>query len=85
MFKDLFDSLVNSNYYSKTVSSIQKMRYEIFGKMTFIQYVELVKTHILNFEEIFKKKNYPNKKIKDIISKGLSSFRTKIFKIWRLY
>lgn len=79
-FKDLFDSLVTSNYYSKTVSSIQKMRYEIFGKMTFIQYVELVKAHILNFEEIFKKKNYPNKKIKDIISKGLSSLEQRFLR-----
>ena len=77
-FNNLFETLKSGNYYSKTVSTILKTRSKLFGNMTFIQYLELVKEHIQRFEEIFKIKNYPNKKIKDIIFKGLSSLEQRI-------
>ena len=77
-FENSFNALKNTRVYTKILKELMKHRISVFGRMSLAEYQELVSEHIRIIEEIFRKKNYTEKKSKDIILKGLSPLESRL-------
>ena len=60
------------------MDEIKILRLKLIGTMKLTNYTELLKSHVTIFNDIFKEKEYLEKKIIQIISKGLSPLESRI-------
>ena len=79
-FIDLFNSLNNSRTYNKILEEIKRKRNILFGSMTIKKYQEMLENHIKLLENIFRNKNYNEKKYTNIIYNGLSCLESRLIR-----
>jgi len=77
-FQDTFVTLKQSRVYTKILNDLSKTRASIFAKMTIASYQNLLTEQIRTIEDIFREKNYSDKKSMGIISKGLSPLESRL-------
>lgn len=77
-FQETFDTLKQSRIYTKILNDLAKKRMNIFGRMSLSNYQNLLSDHIRTIEDIFRQKNYTDKKSISIISKGLSALESRL-------
>ena len=76
----LLEKLKESRIYIKILSEIKKKRLSIFVKLPLEEYKKILLNNIEKIYDVFKIKKYNDKKIKNIISKGLSSLESRIIR-----
>ena len=77
-FNECFEKLKQSRVYTKILEDLARKRMNIFARMSLSDYQNLVSEHIRTIEDIFREKNYPDKKSISIISKGLTSLESRL-------
>ena len=77
-FENYFDKLKENRVYTKILKELCNHRTKVFGNISLEKYIELINNHNKRLEEIFTIKNYQEKKIKSIISKGLSPLESRL-------
>ena len=68
----LFDTITKTRVYTVSLSSMQKLRKKLLGKLTLEEYKNLIINHIQRLETIFAQRNYTHKKINTIVSSSLT-------------
>ena len=77
-FNECFEKLKQSRIYTKILEDLARKRMNIFARMSLSDYQNLVSEHIRTIEDIFREKNYTDKKSISIISKGLTSLESRL-------
>lgn len=77
-FNECFEKLKQSRVYTKILEDLARKRMNIFARMPLSDYQNLVSEHIRTIEDIFREKNYTDKKSIGIISKGLTSLESRL-------
>jgi hypothetical protein len=77
-FSKCFSNMRQTRIYTKTLSELKTLRMSIFSNLSISEYIVILLEHIETLETIFKEKKYDNKKINDIISKGLSPLESRL-------
>jgi len=77
-FIECFDKLKQSRVYTKILEDLSRKRMNIFARMSLSDYQNLLSEHIRTIEDIFREKNYTDKKSTNIISKGLTSLESRL-------
>jgi hypothetical protein len=77
-FNECFEKLKQSRVYTKILEDLSRKRMNIFARMPLSDYQNLVSEHIRTIEDIFREKNYTDKKSIGIISKGLTSLESRL-------
>lgn len=78
LIEKCFEKLVSSRMYTKILDDLKKYRLSISIKLNIEEYTKLIESHIEKITEILKEKNYDDKKIVSIISKGLTALESRI-------
>ena len=73
IFNDCFEQIKQNRLYTRSLDLIKKTKNEIITKISYYEYVNILKSHIKILEIIFNEKEYVEKKIISIISKSLTS------------
>lgn len=73
IFNDCFEQIKQNRFYTKNLDLIKKIKSEIISKISYSDYINILKNHIKILEKIFTEKEYVEKKIITIISKSLTS------------
>ena len=73
IFNDCFDQIKQNRYYTKSLDLIKKTKNEIITRISYSEYINILKNHIKILEKIFVEKEYAEKKIISIISKSMTS------------
>lgn len=77
-FHEIFNTLKQSRIYTKILSDLAKKRMSIFARMSLTSYQNLLSEQIRIIDEIFREKNYSEKKSTLIISKGLTPLESRL-------
>lgn len=77
-FHEIFNTLKQSRIYTKILSDLAKKRMSIFARMSLNSYQNLLLEQIRIIDEIFREKNYSEKKSISIISKGLTPLESRL-------
>jgi hypothetical protein len=77
-FEDFFVTLKKNRVYTKTLQDLAHSRMNVFPRMSLAAYQNLINEHIRKIEDIFKEKDYTDKKSITIISKGLSPLESRL-------
>jgi len=77
-FEDFFVTLKKNRVYTKTLQDLARSRMNVFPRMSLAAYQNLINEHIRKLEDIFKEKDYTDKKSTSIISKGLSPLESRL-------
>jgi hypothetical protein len=77
-FNILFDKLRTSRIYNGIIDDIKSLRLKLIGTIKLSEYIDLLKSHVTLFTDIFKEKQYLERKIIQIINKGLSPLEGRI-------
>ena len=77
-FNECFEKLKQSRVYTKILEDLARKRMNIFARMSLSDYQNLLSEHIRTIEDIFREKNYADKKSISIISKGLTSLESRL-------
>ena len=77
-FEEYFVILKQSRIYTKILNDLANRRMSIFGRMNLSSYQNLIADQIRKIEDIFREKNYTDKKSTIIISKGLSPLESRL-------
>jgi hypothetical protein len=78
MFEEFFTTLKKNRVYTKTLQDLTRLRMNVFPRMSLASYQNLINEHIRKIEDIFKEKDYTDKKSISIISKGLSPLESRL-------
>jgi hypothetical protein len=78
--EDLLNKIKNNRIYGKFLIQIKQKRLSLLGKLSYEDYKVFLLKYIDKIVDIFKEKKYNNKKIKNIISKNLSSIESRIIR-----
>ena len=77
IFKECFDSIKQTRNYTKSLDAIKKVRLNLIECMPFDKYLKLLQNHQKILENMFSTlKEFPKKKMIDIISKSLNTIDT---------
>ena len=77
-FEDFFAILKKNRVYTKTLQDLTRLRINVFPTISLASYQNLINEHIKKIEDIFKEKDYTDKKSISIISKGLSPLESRL-------
>lgn len=77
-FKTIFESLKTSRTYSRQLDLIKRTRTKLINCIPMSSYIKLLQSHLETLENIFREKEYPEKKIINTISKALNSLDTRL-------
>ena len=77
-FQETFEKLKSSRVYTKILEDLSKKRSSIFPRMSLTAYENLVTEHVKTIEDIFRAKNYNDKKSINIIFKGLTPLESRL-------
>lgn len=77
-FQETFEKLKSSRVYTKILEDLSKKRSSIFPRMSLTAYENLVTEHVKTIEDIFRAKNYTDKKSINIIFKGLTPLESRL-------
>jgi hypothetical protein len=78
IFESCFSTLKQSRIYTKILDDLREQRWKVFGRLSVKEYQELLLNHIKNIEDIFRDKNYSERKSSSIIFKGLSPLESRL-------
>ena len=73
IFNDCFEQIKQNRFYTKNLDLIKKTKNDIITRISYYEYINILKNHIKILENIFNEKEYVEKKIVSIISKSLTS------------
>jgi hypothetical protein len=68
----LFDAIISSRVYTVSLSSMQKLRKKLLGKLTLVEYTTLLHEHVKRLNDIFSGRKCTQKKINKIVSSALT-------------
>ena len=85
IFQDSFEKLKNFRNYNKTLEIIKSTRIKIIDLMSYNDYSKLLKNHVKQLENIFKFKEYQEKKINSLIQSSLNSLDSRILNFGQYY
>uniref|UniRef100_A0A6C0LVD2 Uncharacterized protein n=1 Tax=viral metagenome TaxID=1070528 RepID=A0A6C0LVD2_9ZZZZ len=71
--------------YNKQVTELKRKRNNSFENMTMDAYITLTKSHVTSLTDIFTTKGFSPKKIRSVISRGLSPMDTRLVKYENYY
>lgn len=78
IFEECFDQIRKNRFYSKSLETIKKTKTNIIDLIPYFEYEELLKEHVRILENIFKEKEYNDKKITNTIPKSMSGLDMRI-------
>jgi hypothetical protein len=80
IFSECFENIKQSRNYTKNIDILRQERTKLIKCLSIIEYTKLAEEHLKILQEIFKEKEYPEKKITTIIFKSMNSLDLRILK-----
>lgn len=78
IFSECFDQIKINRFYSKSMEEIKKTKLKIIDLIPYSEYEKLLRDHVTILENIFKEKDYSDKKILNTIPKSMSALDMRI-------
>ena len=80
IFNECFENIKQSRNYTKNIDILRQERTKLIKSLSIIEYTKLTEEHLKILQQIFKDKEYAEKKITTIISKSMNSLDLRILK-----
>lgn len=80
IFNNCFDNIKQSRNYTKNIDILKNERTKLINSLSISDYTNLVENHLKILQQIFKEKEYTEKKITTIIFKSMNSLDLRILK-----
>jgi hypothetical protein len=84
-FNKIFETLKTTKTYNPSLQKLVCTRKKSFGIMKLENYLKLIQNHLDIITNIFKEKNYSDKKIQNILNKALSPLEARLFSQTKYY
>lgn len=78
IFNECFEQIKKNRFYSKSMEELKKTKTKIIDLIPYIEYEVLLREHVSTLENIFKEKEYNDKKILNTIPKSMSALDMRI-------